>query len=217
MAGRPEEASEWLQRAAERYRESIAGAPAGSWGRPIGAMKALVLAGDWDAAAGGGSLGPRARGRRSRVADRAVRRRARAPRPRPRPRGRRSCGHDPHPSGVPARRRRRARIHRRAGRRRLHVRDRGRPRIIREARRVPRGHPRRRHRARPAGARRATRLRRRAQLPASPREVGGCMKAVITIGSTDGSSRSRAFSTSSVISSIACSGVTRPVTCALRN
>ncbi len=51
MAARPEEASEWLQRAAERYRESIAGAPAGSWGRPIGAMKALVLAGDWDAAA----------------------------------------------------------------------------------------------------------------------------------------------------------------------
>ena len=43
MAGRPDEASEWLHRAAERYRESIAGAPAGSWGRPIGAMKALVL------------------------------------------------------------------------------------------------------------------------------------------------------------------------------
>lgn len=51
MAGRPEEASEWLRRAAERYRESIDGAPAGSWGRPIGAMKALVLAGDWEAAA----------------------------------------------------------------------------------------------------------------------------------------------------------------------
>ena len=51
MSGRPEEASEWLQLAAERYRESIAGAPAGSWGRPIGAMKALVLAGKWDAAA----------------------------------------------------------------------------------------------------------------------------------------------------------------------
>ena len=50
MSGRPREASEWLHRAAERYRESIAGAPAGSWGRPIGAMKALVLAGDWEAA-----------------------------------------------------------------------------------------------------------------------------------------------------------------------
>jgi tetratricopeptide (TPR) repeat protein len=50
MAGRLDEASEWFHRAAERYRESIAGAPAGSWGRPIGAMKALVLAGDWDEA-----------------------------------------------------------------------------------------------------------------------------------------------------------------------
>jgi tetratricopeptide (TPR) repeat protein len=50
MAGRTDEASEWLRRAAERYRESIDGAPAGSWGRPIGAMKALVLAGDWSAA-----------------------------------------------------------------------------------------------------------------------------------------------------------------------
>jgi tetratricopeptide (TPR) repeat protein len=50
MAGRTDEASEWLHRAAERYRESIDGAPGGSWGRPIGAMKALVLAGDWEAA-----------------------------------------------------------------------------------------------------------------------------------------------------------------------
>jgi hypothetical protein len=47
MAGRPDEAAEWLHRAAERYRESIVGAPPGSWGRPIGAMKALVIAGDW--------------------------------------------------------------------------------------------------------------------------------------------------------------------------
>jgi hypothetical protein len=50
MAGRRDEASEWFHRAAERYRESMADAPPGSWGRPIGAMKALVLAGDWDAA-----------------------------------------------------------------------------------------------------------------------------------------------------------------------
>jgi hypothetical protein len=47
MAGRGEEASDWLHRAAERYRESIDDAPTGSWGRPIGAIKALVLAGDW--------------------------------------------------------------------------------------------------------------------------------------------------------------------------
>src|SRR5205823_4518760 len=30
-----------------RYRESSADAPPGSWGRPIGAVKSLVLAGDW--------------------------------------------------------------------------------------------------------------------------------------------------------------------------
>jgi hypothetical protein len=47
MLGRRDEAAEWLTRAADRYRESFADAPPGSWGRPIGAIKALVLAGDW--------------------------------------------------------------------------------------------------------------------------------------------------------------------------
>lgn len=43
----PDEAAEWLRRAAVRYRESWeAGAPADSWGRPIAAMKALLIAGD---------------------------------------------------------------------------------------------------------------------------------------------------------------------------
>ena len=47
MAGRPGPATEWLGRAAARYRESWdAGAPPGSWGRPIAAIKALLLAGD---------------------------------------------------------------------------------------------------------------------------------------------------------------------------
>jgi len=46
MAGRESDAAEWLRRAAQRYRESWDDAPAGSWGRPIGAMKALLLAGD---------------------------------------------------------------------------------------------------------------------------------------------------------------------------
>ena len=47
MAGRRDESREWLRRAAARYRESFdAGAPEGSWGRPIAAMKALLLAGD---------------------------------------------------------------------------------------------------------------------------------------------------------------------------
>jgi hypothetical protein len=50
MQGNRDEASEWLHRAAETYRESLTDAPAGSWGRPIGAMKALVLADDWAAA-----------------------------------------------------------------------------------------------------------------------------------------------------------------------
>jgi len=50
MQGRGEEAETWFARAAERYRESFADAPPGSWGRPIGAIKSLVLAGDWPAA-----------------------------------------------------------------------------------------------------------------------------------------------------------------------
>ena len=50
MAGRADEASVWFGRAAERYRESLADAPSGSWGRPIGAMKARLLAGDWESA-----------------------------------------------------------------------------------------------------------------------------------------------------------------------
>jgi hypothetical protein len=45
-----EDAREWLERAAERWRESYPDAPPGSWGRPIGAIKALVLAGDWKGA-----------------------------------------------------------------------------------------------------------------------------------------------------------------------
>lgn len=47
MQGRRAEAAGWLARAAERYRESYEGAPAESWGRLIGAVKARVLAGDW--------------------------------------------------------------------------------------------------------------------------------------------------------------------------
>jgi hypothetical protein len=45
------EGGEWFARAAERYRESWEHAPPESWGRPIGAIKARVLAGDWDGAA----------------------------------------------------------------------------------------------------------------------------------------------------------------------
>jgi len=45
MAGRADESAAWLRRAAERYRESWDGAPPDSWGRPIAAIKALLLAG----------------------------------------------------------------------------------------------------------------------------------------------------------------------------
>jgi hypothetical protein len=45
--GRPGDAHEWLRTAARRYRESWdAGAPPDSWGRPIAAIKAALLAGD---------------------------------------------------------------------------------------------------------------------------------------------------------------------------
>jgi len=50
MAGRPDEGREWLLRAAERYRESWPDAPPGSWGRPIGAMKSRLIAGDLEGA-----------------------------------------------------------------------------------------------------------------------------------------------------------------------
>ncbi len=47
MLGEQDIAADWFSRAAERWRQSYAHAPPGSWGRPIGAMKARILAGDW--------------------------------------------------------------------------------------------------------------------------------------------------------------------------
>ena len=47
MSGDREQAAEWFDRAARRYRESYEQAPPGSWGRPIGAIKSRILAGDW--------------------------------------------------------------------------------------------------------------------------------------------------------------------------
>lgn len=46
MAGRRDEGTVWLLRAADRYRESWPDAPPGSWGRPIASMKARLIAGD---------------------------------------------------------------------------------------------------------------------------------------------------------------------------
>jgi hypothetical protein len=50
MGGNTGSAGGWFARAVERYRESYEHAPPGSWGRPIGILKAHVLAGDWDGA-----------------------------------------------------------------------------------------------------------------------------------------------------------------------
>jgi hypothetical protein len=46
MLGRPDDASKWFGHAADRWRESFGDAPPESWGRPIGAIKARLLAGD---------------------------------------------------------------------------------------------------------------------------------------------------------------------------
>ena len=50
MLGRRDEGAEWLLHAADRYRESWADAPPESWGRPIGALKSRLIAGDLEGA-----------------------------------------------------------------------------------------------------------------------------------------------------------------------
>lgn len=50
MGGNTDAARDWFARAAERYRESYEYAPPGSWGRPIGILKARILADDWEGA-----------------------------------------------------------------------------------------------------------------------------------------------------------------------
>lgn len=46
MLGDRERAREWFDRSVDAYRESWADAPPGSWGRPIAAIKARLLAGE---------------------------------------------------------------------------------------------------------------------------------------------------------------------------
>lgn len=61
MAGDREGAAEWLRRAAGRYHESWdAGSSPDAWGRPIGAVKALLIAGDDAGEAAAWTLGLRA-------------------------------------------------------------------------------------------------------------------------------------------------------------
>jgi len=50
MSGNTGAARHWFAKAVERYRESYEDAPPGSWGRPIGILKARILAGDWEGA-----------------------------------------------------------------------------------------------------------------------------------------------------------------------
>jgi hypothetical protein len=50
MLDQREQSNAWLLRAADRYRESWPDAPPGSWGRPIGAMKSRLIAGDTEGA-----------------------------------------------------------------------------------------------------------------------------------------------------------------------
>ncbi len=50
MVGDTNAAREWFAKAVERYRESYGLAPAGSWGRPIGILKARILGDDWEGA-----------------------------------------------------------------------------------------------------------------------------------------------------------------------
>jgi hypothetical protein len=53
MQGNTADARDWFERASDRYYASWAGAPPDSWGRPIGILKAHILAGDWTAAGHG--------------------------------------------------------------------------------------------------------------------------------------------------------------------
>jgi hypothetical protein len=51
MLGRRDEAASTLRRAAEEYATSEAAAPAGSWGRPLAALRCRLLAADMEGAA----------------------------------------------------------------------------------------------------------------------------------------------------------------------
>lgn len=50
MDGDTDSARRWFAKAVGRYRESYEHAPPGSWGRPIGVLKACILADDWTGA-----------------------------------------------------------------------------------------------------------------------------------------------------------------------
>ena len=162
MAGDPA-AGEWFRRAAARWRESWdAGEGRESWGRPIGALKASLLARRRRGGRRVRALDARARHRDGRVADRPLCRDARAARARPLGGGASRRRVAAQPRRLSARRRRRARVHRGARRDRLLRVGRVGGDVVRDARRVPRGRPGRRHGARARGAGAAARHRRAA-------------------------------------------------------
>jgi hypothetical protein len=66
IGGDSEGAAEWLRRSAERYRDSWdAGASTDAWGRPIAALKALLIAGEHATEAAQWTLGVGAAGAES--------------------------------------------------------------------------------------------------------------------------------------------------------
>ena len=107
MLGRREEAAEWLERAALRWRESWAHATPTSWGRPIGVVKAPLLAGGDGAQAAEWALGL-GRGRPSRRSA-ATPRRSRCSCSERRDEAAALARQPAGARGLPARRRRRAR------------------------------------------------------------------------------------------------------------
>jgi len=91
MQGHRDEPGDWFARSAAAYRASWDGSPPGSWGRPIGLLKALARRRHRPGRRGS-DLGPLPRPGPKRFADRHVRGRARRARPRTRRRGGRPCG-----------------------------------------------------------------------------------------------------------------------------
>ncbi len=152
MQGRDGEATEWFSLAAGRYRESFADAPPGKLGtadrrheesaprRRLGGRRGCRRVG----AVGGRCCGG--------VPDRQVRGLPCVADTGARPRGALSRGRPAHPRWFSHRCRGRACDDLRPGRRRVHTRRRGGARVVRDAGRVPRGHPGGRHRHRAADA-----------------------------------------------------------------
>ena len=169
MSGREDEGRAWLLRAADRYRESWASAPPASWGRPIGALKARLVAGDLDGAIEDATWALDAGGQPDRTLCRSPRAGGAVSRRRG-SRGRRE----------PPGRRRVSRAGRRCSRCARDARSRGlrsgcssAPRGLRGPQGVPGRRARRGHGSRASGSRGVARHGRPAHVAAAPVPVGG--------------------------------------------